>query len=249
MLMVMALSITSCSDLKLKMKVSELNAKCPLKIDERGKLESVSLDNNVITFKLILPDVAFEDIDETLEFDFGQLVTRSLLVGIKMSNEKFIQSMVEAKASVRTIIAPESGRKELMGEFSSEEIVELLNSKDQGFDSLLRSIVDSTNKTLPEDLGDGLTLASLKLTDNLITYEYSLDESQGKIEELKNCSEELEEVIKTNIRTDPTSMGGKVYFEMIEKTGRGLMFRYEGSTSKESFAITISNTELKELLD
>ena len=51
------------------------------------------------------------------------------------------------------------------------------------------------------------------------------------------------------IRTDPTNLGGRSLLKLVIKTNRGLTFRYEGSTSKESVDVIITNTELKRLLD
>ena len=247
-MLIMALLLGACAESKLRMAVATMNRKCPSSLNEVGTLDEVTLDGNIIIFKVTPSDAFLEGLDEMPELP--KLLTKSFLLGLKDGNAEIIKTISDAQVKVRTVIISPNSSKEYVGEFSSEEIAELMNDKGNSLDAALQSLCETVNKLLPEeDIEDGITQTEVLLEDDYLVYKYAIDESKGSMSEWKEMKNEIKRDLIEIIRTDPTNLGGRSLLKLVIKTNRGLTFRYEGSTSKESVDVIITNTELKRLLD
>lgn len=246
-MLIMALLLGACAESKLRMAVATMNRKCPLSLNEAGTLDEVTLDDNIIILKVTPSDAILEGLDEMPELP--KLLTKNFLLGLKEGNAEIIKTMSDAQVKVRTVIISPNSSKEYVGEFSSEEIAELMNDKGNSLDAALQSFCETVNKLLPEDIEDGITQTEVLLEDDYLVYKYAIDESKESMSEWKEMKNEIKRDLIEIIRTDPTNLGGRSFLELVIKTNRGLTFRYEGSTSKESVDVIITNTELKRFLD
>ena len=248
-ILIVALVMSACTESRLKFEIAKMNSKCPVEMSGMTSLDEVTLEDNTVIFKYSMSETKMQEIDAVPNFDFAKLLTKSVLIGLKSSNEELLKLMMDANVTVKTIVATQSGSKEYVGEFSTEEITELMNSEDQGADAILHTFIETVNELLPEDLGDGLTQIEMQYDDNYLIYKYEIDEQQLTINEIKNEVDAIKLSFMETLKTNPDALGGENIMKAVEKADRGLKFIYEGKTSKETVEVTISNFELMALMN
>lgn len=247
MMLMVALMMGSCAESKLRIAVAAINRELPKRLNEQMTMKSVELEDNYLTLLFTVNDDAV--IDQFNENpQVMKVIARTMLLGIKEKSEEGLKLFTEANVGVKTVMLSESGDKQATGEFTPEEIAELLSKEELPADNVLVLFVETINKMLPEDLGNGVTQAEAKLQEKALVYKYEVDENVLKMSDVEKEQAQMKESIKNIIRTNPRSLGGEQVLGLVASSDRSLAFEYVGKESGKIVKIELSSVELNSLL-
>lgn len=125
MMLMVALMMGSCAESKLRIAVAAMNRELPKRLNEQMTMKSVELEDNYLTLLFTVNDDAV--IDQFNENpQVMKAIARAMLLGIKEESEEGLKLFTEANVGVKTVMLSESGDKQATGEFTPEELKNLL---------------------------------------------------------------------------------------------------------------------------
>ena len=129
---------------------------------------------------------------------------------------------------------------------ASSDDVDLDNMSDSMKELMLKQGIKEADKQMPMELGDGLTMKSVKLVDNNLIYTIGLDESNMDIETLEMAKDEMKKAMIAMVKEGDSDM--QLICQLLAETNRGMNFKYTGNTSGKSLTIHLTKGELKRAL-
>ena len=123
---------------------------------------------------------------------------------------------------------------------SPDEISTALNTKSDAFE-VLKIQIEGEKSSLPENLGDGLTMTNIELRDSMVYTTIELDETNYSFDGLEDNLDEMKSEIKMSLRSDRIGMN---LIKMIANVHYGLVYSYVGSVSGKVYNITFSPDEI-----
>ena len=205
---------------------------------------------------LILSKVEYEDtlftlqyeIDEK-EFPFENLVKAKqnrknlFLTTISASegNERTgFEQCVSYNVSVNFYFIGKRSHKEMSIIVSPDEINDALNTKSNALD-VLKIQIDGEKSSLPEKIGDGMTMTNIEIRDSMVYTTIILDETNYSFEGLEENLEDMKTEIRKSLRSDHIGMN---LIKMIANVNYGLVYSYVGSVSGKTYKITFLPDEI-----
>ena len=139
-----------------------------------------------------------------------------------------------SKTCARMMVGNQHGQK-----------IERISSDETDIDNQLRRVMEHIRKTLPQKLDDVTIARDVDLDDKYFYYIYEIDDSKselflGDAQSQKNFHREKFLTIMPNI---------KVLVEQLIKTERGLVYRYNLTSSNSIKDFTYSKEELQGMLE
>lgn len=104
----------------------------------------------------------------------------------------------------------------------------------------LEAIIAQENALCPIDLGVGTVATGIEKAGNYVICTIECDESMVVINNIAANSEQVKEIAKSSIASDPLS-------DALKAHHMGLKYKYVGSTSGETVYITFSPNEILSL--
>lgn len=244
---IIALVLFSCSENKkqemypdLIETVQKIQEGLPLTISEGLILSEVEYEDTLFTLQY--------EIDEK-EFPFENLVKAKqnrknlFLTTISASegNERTgFEQCVSYNVSVNFYFIGKRSHKEMSIIVSPYEINDALNTKSNALD-VLKIQIEGEKSSLPEKLGDGLTMTNVELRDSMVYTTIELDEKNYSFDGLDENLDEMKTEIRMSLRSDRIGMN---LIKMIANVHYGLVYSYVGSVSGKVYNITFSPDEI-----
>ena len=123
---------------------------------------------------------------------------------------------------------------------SPDEINDALNTKSNALD-VLKIQIDGEKSSLPEKLGDGMTMTNIEIRDSMVYTTIILDETNYSFEGLEENLEDMKTEIRKSLRSDRIGMN---LIKMIANVNYGLVYSYVGSVSGKTYNITFLPDEI-----
>ena len=123
---------------------------------------------------------------------------------------------------------------------SPDEINDALNTKSNALD-VLKIQIDGEKSSLPEKIGDGMTMTNIEIRDSMVYTTIILDETNYSFEGLEENLEDMKTEIRKSLRSDRIGMN---LIKMIANVNYGLVYSYVGSVSGKTYKITFLPDEI-----
>ena len=266
MLMAVLLLTACAQSSRLKSIVESENATCPYELEEDVTVNSVELtDENTVTYyielanhfdyliddeesKEILHDGLlhwFTDGDSPFDEVVNAVINEEGYISCEVQNSKGDSWNCEFSAYKLKKGKEENGDI-IDSDDSSDDDVDIDEMDDDTVEEMLKLGIKEADNNMPEDLGDGLTMKSIRLKDTNLVYTIECDEDEVSIESLKLAKKEM--------KTAMVDMGKEgdddIIFicKALVRTNRGMDYKYVGDVSRESVTIHLTTQELKRAL-
>ena len=221
--------------------VQKIQEGLPLTISEGLILSKVEYEDTLFTLQY--------EIDEK-EFPFENLVKvkqnrkNLFLTTISASegNERIgFEQCVSYNVSVNFYFIGKRSHKEMNIIVLPDEINDALNTKRNALD-VLKIQIDGERSSLPEKIGDGMTMTNIEIRDSMVYTTIVLDETNYSFEGLEESLEDMKTEIMKSLRSDRIGMN---LIKMIANVNYGLTYSYVGSVSKKTYDIIFFPEEIQ----
>lgn len=220
--------------------VQKIQEGLPLAIGEGLILTKVEYEDTLFTLQY--------EIDEK-EYPFENLVKAKqnrknlFLTTISASegNERTgFEQCVSYNVSVNFYFIGKRSHKEMNIIVSPDEINNALNTKSNALD-VLKIQIDGEKSSLPEKIGDGMTMTNIEIRDSMVYTTIVLDETNYSFEGLEGSLEDMKAEIRKSLRSDRIGMN---LIKMIANVNYGLVYSYVGAVSGKTYNITFLPNEI-----
>ena len=267
-LMLMAvLLLTACAQSsRLKSIVESENADCPYELEEDVTVNSVELtDENTVTYyielanhfdyliddeesKEILHDGLlhwFTDGDSPFDEVVNAVINEEGYISCEVQNSKGDSWNCEFSA-YKLKKGKEENDDIIDSDDSSDDDVDIDEMDDDTVEEMLKLGIKEADNNMPEDLGDGLTMKSIRLKDANLVYTIECDEDEVSIESLKLAKKEMKTAMVDMVKEGDDDI---IFIcKALVRTNRGMDYKYVGDVSRESLTIHLTTQELKRAL-
>ena len=267
-LMLMAvLLLTACAQSsRLKSIVESENATCPYELEEDVTVNSVELtDENTVTYyielanhfdyliddeesKEILHDGLlhwFTDGDSPFDEVVNAVINEEGYISCEVQNSKGDSWNCEFSAYKLKKGKEENGDI-IDSDDSSDDDVDIDEMDDDTVEEMLKLGIKEADNNMPEDLGDGLTMKSIRLKDANLVYTIECDEDEVSIESLKLAKKEMKTAMVDMVKEGDDDI---IFIcKALVRTNRGMDYKYVGDVSRESLTIHLTTQDLKRAL-
>ena len=267
-LMLMAvLLLTACAQSsRLKSIVESENADCPYELEEDVTVNSVELtDENTVTYyielanhfdyliddeesKEILHDGLlhwFTDGDSPFDEVVNAVINEEGYISCEVQNSKGDSWNCEFSA-YKLKKGKEENDDIIDSDDSSDDDVDIDEMDDDTVEEMLKLGIKEADNNMPEDLGDGLTMKSIRLKDANLVYTIECDEDEVSIESLKLAKKEMKTAMVDMVKEGDDDI---IFIcKALVRTNRGMDYKYVGDVSRESLTIHLTTQDLKRAL-
>lgn len=241
------LTFSACQHRTLEEAVAQANSHCPYDMGQSGKLKSVALEGDYVTFTYEWTQSleSFEHLRTSIS-EAGDRISMLLSDPDGDTRELLRLIMAEAKG-IRYVFQHATAPKPVVKKLSVKALKTILEGKippKKGHKKSSVAQVDlpiaihQANATYPQALGNGIRLDSIELEGNFLVYHSSLEETEVSI---KAISDNAESVKKSMLQA-LTQSGN--FLSLCTAHHKGLIFRYHGLKSGKTFGIIISPEEM-----
>ena len=266
MLMAVLLLTACAQSSRLKSIVESENATCPYELEEDVTVNSVELtDENTVTYyielanhfdyliddeesKEILHDGLlhwFTDGDSPFDEVVNAVINEEGYISCEVQNSKGDSWNCEFSAYKLKKGKEENGDI-IDSDDSSDDDVDIDEMDDDTVEEMLKLGIKEADNNMPEDLGDGLTMKSIRLKDANLVYTIECDEDEVSIESLKLAKKEMKTAMVDMVKEGDDDI---IFIcKALVRTNRGMDYKYVGDVSRESVTIHLTTQELKRAL-
>ena len=267
LMLMTVLLLTACAQSsRLKSIVESENATCPYELEEDVTVNSVELtDENTVTYyielanhfdyliddeesKEILHDGLlhwFTDGDSPFDEVVNAVINEEGYISCEVQNSKGDSWNCEFSAYKLKKGKEENGDI-IDSDDSSDDDVDIDEMDDDTVEEMLKLGIKEADNNMPEDLGDGLTMKSIRLKDTNLVYTIECDEDEVSIESLKLAKKEMKTVMVDMVKEGDDDI---IFIcKALVRTNRGMDYKYVGDVSRESLTIHLTTQELKRAL-
>lgn len=242
----LSFSMSSCSDSKLKVIVSSLDAQCPQSLGLAIELTHVSFEDNTVVYSYTL-DEDYASIDNLAANP--EAVKNNILTLFQNPNadmKQFVDMVIDGKADVRYVYKGKTSGKEFVTTLTSAELQEGLKNGAAMDGDKLSAAISSTNMQMPVDTGSGIVMNKVEDCGDVVFYFASVNELTTFNMISVNAAS-----VKENIINSLKSLDGaadKLFFKLVVDAGKGLGYRYSTEGVDDTVDVVISNAELREII-
>ena len=266
MLMAVLLLTACAQSSRLKSIVESENATCPYELEEDVTVNSVELtDENTVTYYIELANHFDYLIDDE---ESKEILHDGLLHWFTDGDSPFediVNAVIDEEGCISCVVQNSKGDswncefsayklkkgKEENGDIidsddSSDDDVDIDEMDDDTVEEMLKLGIKEADNNMPEDLGDGLTMKSIRLKDTNLVYTIECDEDEVSIESLKLAKKEMKTAMVDMVKEGDDDI---IFIcKALVRTNRGMDYKYVGDVSRESLTIHLTTQDLKRAL-
>lgn len=242
-----ALTFSACQHRTLEEAVAQANSHCPYDMGQSGKLKSVALEEDYVTFTYEWTQSleSFEHLRTSIGEAGGRI--SMLLSDPDGDTRELLKLIMDEAKGIRYVFQHATDPKPIVEELSVTALRSILagnippKEEHQKFSVAqieLPIAIHQANATYPQALGNGIRLDSIELEGNFLVYHSSLEETEVSI---KTISDNAESVKKSMLQS--LAQSGN-FLSLCTAYHKGLIFRYHGLKSGKTFGIIISPEEM-----
>lgn len=254
-LVVLLLSALSSCDQKreqLKEQVEKFNKACPVTLGEIMTLNSVMLDGNIVEMKFTANEniASISALNNHIE-EAKEIMSMSLT---KESSKVLVEKIVEADASLRTIIVGGQSGSRAQVELNANELKqaeEKFSNMTEG-QKLIASNVLGMKIKLPVRIDEITTMTGLSITPSALVYKYEINDREiGN--DMKQFGGLMKSITMSQMAAQLSQNGfmgerNRQFYQALVDCGQGVKAEYleRNTGSKTSFDLSVS--EMKDIL-
>ena len=272
MLCFLAFGLTGCqdSDKKLLEKTVEgVNEKCPIVVSPEIQIAKLELEEDYLTYYFDYSEQSYMlpyEIDASLKKELANQILNAIS---RFSGEEkeILDLLLKKEMGLKFVMDFKRSKKQITVKFTAKEIRSKLNSADNASDdadnasddsfadeesetssnlATLKSSVETGKKLLPMDLGNGITMTDMYLSNGSLYYIYEVDENQVPLaswndEVIANVKAAIINELKTGAQGDASNAQ---LIHLCSQTGTDIVYRYKGDQTGIEYDITVGSNEL-----
>lgn len=274
MLCFLAFGLTGCqdSDKKLLEKTVEgVNEKCPIVVSPEIQIAKLELEEDYLTYYFDYSELSYMltyayKIDASLKKELANQILNAIS---RFSGEEkeILDLLLKKEMGLKFVMDFKRSKKQITVKFTAKEIRSKLNSADNASDdadnasddsfadeesetssnlATLKSSVETGKNLLPMDLGNGITMTDMYLSNGSLYYIYEVDENQVPLaswndEVIANVKAAIINELKTSAQGDASNAQ---LIHLCSQTGTDIVYRYKGDQTGIEYDITVGSNEL-----
>ena len=272
MLCFLAFGLTGCqdSDKKLLEKTVEgVNEKCPIVVSPEIQIAKLELEEDYLTYYFDYSEQSYmlpDEIDASLKKELANQILNAIS---RFSGEEkeILDLLLKKEMGLKFVMDFKRSKKQITVKFTAKEIRSKLNSADNTSDNAdnasddsfadeesetssnlatLKSSVETGKNLLPMDLGNGITMTDMYLSNGSLYYIYDVDENQVPLaswndEVIANVKAAIINELKTSAQGDASNAQ---LIHLCSQTGTDIVYRYKGDQTGIECDITVGSNEL-----
>lgn len=266
MLCFLAFGLTGCqdSDKKLLEKTVEgVNEKCPIVVNPEIQIAKLELEEDYLTYYFDYSEQSYmlpDEIDASLKKELANQILNAIS---RFSGEEkeILDLLLKKEMGLKFVMDFKRSKKQITVKFTAKEIRSKLNSADNASDdssadeesetssslATLKSSVETGKNLLPMDLGNGITMTDMYLSNGSLYYIYEVDENQVPLaswndEVIANVKAAIINELKTSAQGDAANTQ---LIHLCSQTGTDIVYRYRGDQTGIEHDITVGSNELE----
>lgn len=234
-------TFTSCNNIKIKRLVAGINQTCPLPFGDMGTMTGAQYEKNTVIFCYDLEHLNFDAIKQN-DSEFRNY----MLSNYRNSyDEDFVKTYTTiAESGSDLVLRLKQGDNTTDVRLTNEELKANMPQGKSDPENELQLLMAGSRMQLPLHVAEGMVGTDMKIEDKCFAYVFECDESIYNMGELKTnvlqTHDALLEVINNGEKSTFTNL-----VDLLRKTGRGLEYRYIGTTSGDSAVMCITPEELQ----
>ena len=264
MLCFLAFGLTGCqdSDKKLLEKTVEgVNEKCPIVVSPEIQIAKLELEEDYLTYYFDYSEQSYmlpDEIDASLKKELANQILNAIS---RFSGEEkeILDLLLKKEMGLKFVMDFKRSKKQITVKFTAKEIRSKLNSADNASDdssadeesetssnlATLKFSVETGKKLLPMDLGNGITMTDMYLSNGSLYYIYEVDENQVPLaswndEVIANVKAAIINELKTGAQGDASNAQ---LIHLCSQTGTDIVYRYKGDQTGIEYDITVGSNE------
>lgn len=248
--LVILLGFSSCQNAKekaLKSDVEATNAQCPIDMGIAGAMTAVKYNADTKTVHMF-----FSSTEEAMSINEmeanPELIKQMTMLNLTDANcEPFINMMADADAALDLTYKSQRNGKTFTLKLSADEIKEIKDnplSEEETNSIRLASQLALENSRCPYPLDEGMEMVKAYDDGDYVVYYCTLDEDMYDMSLFESLQDQFKQEMK-GIVNDP-AVKGEV--GIIMANGKGLTYRFHGTTTGQDADISFSNAELADML-
>lgn len=272
MLCFLDFGLTGCqdSDKKLLEKTVEgVNEKCPIVVSPEIQIAKLELEEDYLTYYFDYSEQSYmlpDEIDASLKKELANQILNAIS---RFSGEEkeILDLLLKKEMGLKFVMDFKRSKKQITVKFTAKEIRSKLNSADNASDdadnasddnfadeesetssnlATLKSSVETGKNLLPMDLGNGITMTDMYLSNGSLYYIYDVDENQVPLaswndEVIANVKAAIINELKTSAQGDASNAQ---LIHLCSQTGTDIVYRYKGDQTGIEYDITVGSNEL-----
>lgn len=238
----LSVAFAACTnDSELRKAVEQFSKSCPTSLGEYATLDNVDYENHTVTMYYTMADGIFNfDALKANDKSFRNNMLKSYANNNEKGFAMFIDEIIKANAGMRLVFKDHQGNSHEML-ISPEELKKNRPNPDASPDEMLKAMTDNTKLQLPEEVDECMIMTDVILDDNNYIFVYNIDESLYDIDIMRENSEIIKGEMLKELKSDPLMTKT---CNLIKKTGRGLVYKFVGLSSNDTYSLYISNNEI-----
>lgn len=242
---------TSCENPKIasmKSSIEAADAACPVNMGIVGDL--VSIKYNDTSKEVTMCYVVDESIVPISYFKMNQHVLKKILQ-LSFSQEgarDIIEKLIDVEVGLKIVMKSSSSGQAVSETFTSDDMRDIRKStlsQHEILELMVGMYLEVENSKCPYLVDEGIELVKAIDTGSNVIYVYRMDEDTYDMDYLEYYYDDWREG-HLDILNDA---GVKMFVNRLITLDKGLIYRYEGDTSRKRLDVTFTKAELKSILN
>ena len=117
------------------------------------------------------------------------------------------------------------------------------------YEAVVRTTVSEFQRSLPQNIGNGITMKQMYLKNKDVVYEYEIDETENGMMLASYDEVRMKGDIVASMKNLPSDAqkSFREFLRAICETGRDLVYLYVGSSSHTEWRVVFSKEELEKI--
>ncbi len=237
-LLMLSTTMVSCFwKAKLDFIVASMNAECPKVLENGMTKQSVTYENGIVTMNIQTDEINFAKIETDAD-----LFKTGMLIGLQSTETgSFLSILVEEKATLKFVYSVKDKNDSISIDVSPEELAKIEKEGVQYTPvQLLQNLIIAINKSLPEDIGDGMSVVKYEIDGDFLVETISVSDKKD-LKELSNLLQEAKETLRGSLIQNP---GMQEFFKLCKEADKGYARHFVSEDGKEKIVIELTPSEL-----
>lgn len=242
-----ALMAVACSSgPSLKEEAERANKACPVTLNGMGKIESVTYDDNTLTFRCLVMSRAFPLQQLVGKEDLMKAAIMPMLPKLLQSDNGRLGEALEKDNASLAVNYYSKGPKgaDITVVFTPAEIKDIMEGKVADDEQTkLRMQVELSNSMCPMPVDKETEMTSISYDGNYVIYLFTVDDSDDPTT-IATVNEHKDELRKDLAKTMKTDRSVRDIVKLTKGADAGLIYRYKGKNSGDVCEVKFENSEL-----
>lgn len=243
---IVAVMAVSCSSTpSLKEEAEKANKACPVTLAGMGKMESVTYDDNTLTFRCLITTRAFPLKALEGKEDLMKAAIMPMLPKLLEADKGMLGKALENEHASLAVNYYTKGPKatDITVTFSPEEIKDVIDGKVADDDKTkLKMQVAVSNAVCPVRVDEMTEMTGIDYDGNYVIYSYVVDDTDDD-SVMQTLTEHKDELRKEFAQTMKTDRSSRELIKLTKAADSGIIYRYVGKKSGQELEVKFEKSE------